>query len=46
MDVTYEHLFKESESDKWYLDEDDGVGEKGGGQSWRKVKVSYDDLYL
>ena len=29
MDVTYEHLIKESESDKWYLDEDDGVEEGG-----------------
>ena len=29
MDVTYEHLFKESEMDKWYLDEDDGVEEGG-----------------
>ena len=46
MKVTLEHLHIESQSDKLYLDEDDGVGKKGGGQSWRKVKVSNDDLYL
>ena len=52
MVVTYEHLIKESESDKWYLDEDDGVEEGGKNiileenESFIKVKVTDNDSYL